>query len=181
MASSRSIFMVAIVIGLLIGASLAYALILSHLSGLESRISALSEQVADLEGQLSGNSTLVAHLQMIVNALMQAPLTSGQGTISGRVTIGPLCPVEPCPDPVPDIYSSRKIMLTPLLQPERTPPFYIQLDAEGSFQATVNSGIYALNLTDCTFLGCDYILPKIVTVRPNETTTVDIDIETGIR
>lgn len=167
--------------GLLIGAVLTYALVLSHLAGLESRISALSEHVADLEGQLADNSTLVTQLQMIVAALMQAPPTSGQGTISGKVTIGPLCPVEPCPDPVPDIYSSRKLILQPLLQSEKTIPIYIQLDADGSFQAAVNAGIYAVNLTDCTFLGCTYVLPRIVTVRPNETTTINIDIDTGIR
>jgi len=179
--SSKSVFLLAIAIGLFFGVVLAYALFLSHLAGLESQISALGEQVADLEGQLAGNSTLVAQLQMVVTALMHAPPTSGLGTISGKVTIGPLCPVEPCPDPVPDIYSSRKLILTPLLQPERIAPIYVQLDADGSFEATVNAGIYAVNLTDCTFLGCRNVLPRIVTVRPNETTTVNIDIDTGIR
>ncbi|MBI2853932.1 MAG: hypothetical protein HYX87_03310, partial [Chloroflexi bacterium] len=36
-----------------------------------------------------------------------APPHRGQGTIYGRVRIGPLCPVEPCPSPGPaDLYSS---------------------------------------------------------------------------
>jgi len=181
MASSRSMFLAAVAIGLLLGAVLTYALVLNYVAVLEAQISMLRESVVDLEGQLAGNSTLVTQLQMIVASLIQAPQTSGRGTISGRVTIGPLCPVEPCPDPVPDVYSSRKLILQPLLQPERTTPIYIQLNSDGSFEATVNAGIYAVNLTDCTFLGCNYVLPRIVTVRPNETTTVNIDIDTGIR
>ena len=35
------------------------------------------------------------------------------GIIMGKVNIGPLCPVEPCPMPVPDVYSKRQIVLTP--------------------------------------------------------------------
>ena len=181
MASSKSMFLAAVAIGLLLGAVLTYALVLNRVASLESQILMLRERVVDLEGQLAGNSTLVTQLQMIVAALMQAPPTSGQGTISGKVTIGPLCPVEPCPDPVPDVYSSRKLILQPLLQPGTANPIYIQLDPDGSFEATVNAGIYAVNLTDCTFLGCNHVLPRIVTVRPNETTTVNIDIDTGIR
>ena len=182
MASSKSMFLAAVAIGLLLGAVLTYALVLNRVASLESQILMLRERVVDLEGQLAGNSTLVTQLQMIVAALMQAPPTSGQGTISGKVTIGPLCPVEPCPDPIPDIYTSRQLILQPLiLQPDSGNPIYIQLNPDGSFQATVNAGIYTVNLTNCTFLGCKYVLPKIVAVRPNETTTVNIDIDTGIR
>jgi hypothetical protein len=182
MALSKSTFLVGSIIGLLIGAVLGYTLAFSRLDGLESRISMLKEQVTDLESQLVGNLTLISQLQTVVIALVQGTQTSGQGTISGKVTIGPLCPVEPCPDPIPDIYTSRQLILQPLvLQPDSGNPMYIQLNPDGSFQATVNAGIYTVNLTNCTFLGCKYILPKIVAVRPNETTTVNIDIDTGIR
>ncbi|MFB0504624.1 MAG: hypothetical protein ACETWE_12390, partial [Candidatus Bathyarchaeia archaeon] len=99
MALSKSTFLVGSIIGLLIGAVLGYTLAFSRLDGLESQISMLKEQVTDLESQLVGNLTLISQLQTVVIALVQGTQTSGQGTISGKVTIGPLCPVEPCPDP----------------------------------------------------------------------------------
>ncbi len=110
-------------------------------------------------------------------AFIQGTQPPGQGTISGKVTIGPLCPVEPCPDPDPEIYTSRQLVL----QPSFGNPIYVQLNPDGSFQATVNAGTYTVNLTNCTFLGCKHSLPKTVTVAPNETTTINIDIDTGIR
>lgn len=112
-----------------------------------------------------------------VIALMQATQEREQGTISGKVTIGPLCPVEPCPDPSPGIYASRQLVL----QPRSGGPTYVQLNSDGSFLATVDDGTYAVSLTNCTFLGCKYSLPKTITVKPNEITVIDINIDTGIR
>jgi len=46
MSSSKTKFLVGIIIGLLIGAVLAYALVVSHLASLESQISTLREHIA---------------------------------------------------------------------------------------------------------------------------------------
>jgi len=133
------------------------------------------------KGKLVAFTSLGAVLLVVgalaVIAFMHGGQTPGQGTISGKVTIGPLCPVEPCPNPRPDIYTSRQL----ILQPVSGNPTYIQLNPDGSFQATVNAGTYTVNLTNCTFLGCKYSLPRTVTVSPSETTTIDINIDTGIR
>ncbi len=111
--------------------------------------------------------------------LKQEPIKTGEqmGTVSGKVSIGPLCPVEPCPDPVPDVYSSRYVVL----QPEAGEPTRIRLSSDGDFETQVRAGTYRVNLTECTFLGCSRELPKIVTVKANETIYVQIDIDTGIR
>ena len=124
---------------------------------------------------LGGALSIVGALAVI--ALMQGTQSPEQGTISGKVTIGPLCPVEPCPNPIPNIYTSRQL----ILQPGSGDPIYVQLNSDGSFQATVNAGTYTVNLTNCTFLGCKYSLPKTITVKPNENTVIDINIDTGIR
>jgi len=100
-----------------------------------------------------------------------------QGTISGEVIIGPLCPVEPCKNPDPDIYISRQL----ILQPGFGNTIHVPLNPDGSFQATVNAGTYTMNLIDCTFLGCKRSLPITVTIIPNKITTIDINIDTGIR
>jgi len=100
-----------------------------------------------------------------------------KGIISGKVAIGPLCPVEPCPSPQPNPYSSREI----LLQPRVGEPISFRLSAEGNFLATVDAGTYTVNLTDCVFWGCAHSLPQTVTIEANKTTQLDIVIDTGIR
>lgn len=99
-----------------------------------------------------------------------------QGELSGKVNIGSLCPVEPCP-PKPDIYSSMQVVLRPYLGN----PIYINLTSNGSFQAKVNAGKYTIDLTNCVYLGCKSTLPQMVTVEPQNTTEIMIEIDTGIR
>jgi hypothetical protein len=108
----------------------------------------------------------------------ESVIVEGQhGVLVGRVSIGPLCPVEPCPGPTPDVYSSREIVL----QPQSGEPIRLSLNADGSFEAQVKSGVYTLDLTDCSFLGCPRELPRTVTIVPGNTTEIMIDIDTGIR
>jgi len=111
--------------------------------------------------------------------LRQKPVTIGErtGIVSGKVSIGPLCPVEPCLGPVPDVYSSRYIVL----QPDAGEPTRVKLSPNGTFEAQVKPGTYNVNITDCTFLGCSRALPTTVTVKANETIYIQIDIDTGIR
>lgn len=101
----------------------------------------------------------------------------GDGIVSGVVRIGPLCPVEPCPSPTPDVYSSREV----ILQPQFGEPISINLDSKGNFQAQVRTGRYSVTLTDCAFLGCDHALPIVVNIEPNKVAMLEIEIDTGIR
>lgn len=127
----------------------------------------------------SSNLTIAAIVvvAVVVLTLSGKPSQGQLGTLSGRVSIGPLCPVEPCPGPVPDVYSSRKLVLQPFLGS----PVYVNLNSEGTFQASVPAGTYSVDLSDCTFLGCPMSLPQTTTVKPGETTVLQIDIDTGIR
>ena len=101
----------------------------------------------------------------------------GQGTVSGKVTIGPLCPVEPCPGDVTNPYVSREV----ILQLANGYSISIKLDEDGNIPKTqVSAGKYSATLTNCEFLGCRQ-LPKTVTVTENQNTQILIDIDTGIR
>lgn len=102
---------------------------------------------------------------------------AGNGTVFGKVTIGPLCPVEPCPNGIENPYLSREIRL----QSGAGQSTSVKLNADGSFLINLKPGTYTLTLTKCEFLGCDRELPMKVIVEDNKTTTVEIDIDTGIR
>lgn len=99
------------------------------------------------------------------------------GTLEGVVRVGPLCPVEPCPQPTPDVYSSRSLVLAR----KEGSQIKVTLASDGTFRADVPATEYEVNLTDCTYLGCRYALPKHVTVAPRSVTELVIDIDTGIR
>lgn len=107
----------------------------------------------------------------------KVPKVEESGFISGIVTIGPLCPVEPCPDPQPDIFSSRKIILIP----EIGETLIFDLSPEGSFEAAVQPGHYELDISNCEFLGCQNTLPIKIEINQNESLSIEIMIDTGIR
>jgi hypothetical protein len=100
------------------------------------------------------------------------------GTLKGKVIIGLLCPIEPCPTSISNPYISRAIILQ-RQDGEFLPP--INLQADGNFEAKISAGTYILNLSDCTFLGCQRSLPKTIIIEENKTTEINIDIDTGIR
>lgn len=101
------------------------------------------------------------------------------GVIEGRVIIGPFHPVEPPSGSLvpPGTYSSRKIVLKPIFGSR----ILIPLNETGHFQANVRAGKYELDLTNCTYLGCEYALPVTVVIKPNQVTRTVIEIDTGIR
>ncbi|MDP3953794.1 MAG: hypothetical protein Q8Q06_00050 [bacterium] len=104
------------------------------------------------------------------------------GTVVGRVSIGPLCPVEPCFSDQPSPYISRQLIFTP--QGGGRPvdlPFYVDLKKDGSYSAELPESNYEVTLSDCDYMGCRYSLPKMIFVKANETQELDIDIDTGIR
>jgi len=106
------------------------------------------------------------------------PAPKGEGTIKGKVSIGPLCPVEPCSVNITNPYVSRSIILkTKTGKIIKT----ISLFSDGSFSAKAGAGVYVLDLSDCNFLGCRYLLPKEAVIEPSKTTEINIDIDTGIR
>jgi len=106
-------------------------------------------------------------------------LETTNGSLIGNVSIGPLCPVEPCPishDQIVAAYAARPITIT---------------TAGGSFVGSVianpDTG-YTISLRPGTYR-VDTLhqgvggsnLPKTVTIRAGETVLLDISIDTGIR
>ena len=100
-----------------------------------------------------------------------------RGRVSGRVLLGPMCPVEsaasPCPDqPFADArveaVRDGSVVATSVT------------DAEGRFSIALEPGTYVVRVA----LGADPARsssPVDVSVRPGETTRVDLAVDTGIR
>jgi hypothetical protein len=122
---------------------------------------------------------LVLVLVTILAASLYYPSSLGVGTIEGRVTIGPWTPVEPVvgSHTPPEVYTSRHIILEGTLMTRVDIP----MNSTGFFTAKVRAGIYSLTMSNCTFMGCSRVLPMTVTVKQGETTTLQINIDTGIR
>ncbi|MDA1129486.1 MAG: hypothetical protein O2913_12435 [Chloroflexi bacterium] len=99
------------------------------------------------------------------------------GILAGSVTVGPLCPVEPCSREIGDIYSSRELQL----QSESASGILVPLQPDGAFRASVPAGEYVVSLSNCDFLGCSASLPVTVVIKDGETSDLHIDIDTGIR
>jgi hypothetical protein len=128
------------------------------------------------------NSSLIALIAaglILVTAYSVISQHTQTGAIEGKVTIGPFSPVEPSTGPtVPHgTYSSRSIILRPWIGET----VYVPLNEDGYFHADIKAGQYEATLSDCVFLGCPNSLPRQVEIKPGETTTLNIDIDTGIR
>lgn len=107
---------------------------------------------------------------------MQSP-----GLLTGKVTIGPLSPVEiegQDTSVPPEVYDARKVMVltadgTRLVQ-------QVDIDHDGTYGVELPPGDYVV---DINRIGIDHSpdVPREVTIQSGETVRLDIDIDTGIR
>jgi hypothetical protein len=132
---------------------------------------------------------IIAAFVLVAAAVVSGCATSGDqvdtGILTGKVTVGPLTPVEqvsvtpPVPDPA--VFTSRKLLLyeadgTTLVQeiPLQAAGYY------GVYRVTLKPGSYVLDYPHQGVGGAKG-LPAPVEIRAGKTTTLDVDIDTGIR
>jgi len=104
----------------------------------------------------------------------------GNGTLTGKVSIGPLCPVEPCMVPHDRLvaaYTARPITLS---TPAGTVVTTVTADPESGYTVVLKPGIYVVDIQH-QGIGGSRELPTTVTIRRGETVRLDISIDTGIR
>ena len=103
------------------------------------------------------------------------------GRLSGVVTIGPNCPgpttTQPCPTP-PGAYAERKILV--FNEAGSTPIATVDIDSQGLYVIDLAPAKYTV---DVKKVGIDRSgdVPKVVEIRANTVTKLDIAIDTGIR
>jgi hypothetical protein len=118
---------------------------------------------------------------VILNTNSTVPLPDGRtGNLAGRVTIGPLCPVEPCsvsPDQVVAAYAARPIVIA---TKEGMFVGSVTADPESGYSIALRPGTYVVDIRH-QGIGGSADLPRTVIIHPGETVRLDISIDTGIR
>ncbi|MFH0978459.1 MAG: hypothetical protein V1837_04115 [Candidatus Woesearchaeota archaeon] len=103
-----------------------------------------------------------------------------QGIIQGKVSIGPLCPVErnpPDPNCQPTLETFRNWPIG--VYSENTKVGDIMPDSSGTYTLDLNPGVYTVKLELNQGIGRN--LPMEIVVKSGETTSLDVNIDTGIR
>lgn len=112
----------------------------------------------------------------------QEKIENESSTIKGKVSIGPICPVEregvPCPVP-PEAYTSREIVV--YKSDGKTEVKRSTINTDGTYSFKLIPGSYIL---DTARKGIGYTskdLPYAFTLTDGETKEFDFSIDTGIR
>lgn len=114
--------------------------------------------------------------------ILPTPTESQNGILQGKVTVGPLTPVvrldAPTPVPPPETYTTRGIYI--FLEDGKTAVQKVMFLGDGTYRVELPPGRYYI---DYVIAGKDRAknLPKLVVVQKGKVTTLDIDIDTGIR
>ncbi|MGA9142102.1 MAG: hypothetical protein WBZ29_17900 [Methanocella sp.] len=131
----------------------------------------------------------IALLFLIVAAAVYVYAPGGgqtdTGVLTGKVTVGPLTPVERVgvtpPVPNAEVFTSRKLLLYEA--DGKTLIEEIPIEAAGyygTYDVTLKPGTYVLGYPR-QGVGGARGLPAKVTIEAGRTTTLDVDIDTGIR
>ncbi len=104
-----------------------------------------------------------------------------EGTLSGQMSIGPVCPVEridnPC-TPTPEMYAARKVYIYALNS--TTPLRTLTPDAQGKFSTSLPVGKYVVDMTHQAIGGISGV-PQTITIEKGKNVVVNISVDTGIR
>jgi hypothetical protein len=106
-----------------------------------------------------------------------AAASSARGTLAGRVTVGPTCPVET--DPPDPNCAPRPIRATVRVRSaKQAVGTKVVTDKTGKFRVRLRPGNYEITITSKQARFCQ---SQTVTVRRNETTRAEISCDSGIR
>lgn len=110
-----------------------------------------------------------------------APNEHQFGRLSGTVTIGPNCPAEtttnPCPPP-PGAYDLRKVLVYDATH--TTLLYTVDIDSHGFYAIDLLPADYTIDIKKAG-LDRSSDVPAKVTIRANQPTTFNINIDTGVR
>ncbi len=125
-------------------------------------------------------STLLLVLLISCTACALGP--KEYGVLEGQVKIGPLQPAmqvgEEAPTPAPEVYAAREIVV--YKKNGVTEFTHLEIGATGWYQGELPVGTYVIDINRIGIDSADN-LPLEITILANQTTALNINIDTGIR
>jgi len=106
------------------------------------------------------------------------------GVVTGKISIGPLCPVETIPpspgcSPTAETYITWATAVWDTNKSKKLAILHPTLD--GKYQTVLPSGKYVIDFDSNQSFRAGSNLPSEITVLPNDTLVFNITIDTGIR
>jgi hypothetical protein len=111
---------------------------------------------------------------------MPAGPAAANATLTGNVSIGPLCPVEPCTlsrDQLVAAYAARPVSVS---APAGSVVTSFVADPDTGYAVSLKPGTYTIDIPHPA-IGGSRELPATVTLRSGEMVWLNISIDTGIR
>lgn len=128
---------------------------------------------------------LSAILIIILFSCTEQNAIVGSGVLKGKISIGPLCPVERIPPdpaclPTMDTYKAWAIAVWTANKKSKLATLDPKLD--GTYQIVLPSGNYSIDfdVAHTNTIGSNN-LPTIISIANMDTTIFNINIDTGIR
>jgi hypothetical protein len=127
--------------------------------------------------------TLALISMLFASSTCEDRIAGEDGVLEGKISIGPLCPVEtdpPQPGCLPTAETYKEYPVGIWTTDGNRKVARISPAQDGSFSLLLVPGQYLVKLDISTVIGGSN-LPMIIEVNTLEKTTVKIDIDTGIR
>jgi hypothetical protein len=108
----------------------------------------------------------------------------GSGTLTGKITIGPICPVERIPpdpacQPTAETYKAYPVSVWTIDMKRKIMDLSPALN--GNYEVSLPAGTWMVVLENMSKAIGGSNLPVSITVKEDSDTQLDIDIDTGIR
>jgi hypothetical protein len=123
---------------------------------------------------------LVAIVYVTFDSGLPAETGNKTGTLTGKVSIGPLCPVEPCTIPHDRLVAAYAAHPITISTPDGIVVTTVTADPESGYTVALKPGTYVVAIPK-QGIGGSPELPATVTIRSGETVVLNISIDTGIR
>jgi hypothetical protein len=124
--------------------------------------------------------TLLAFAFVMFGGGLPAETGNKTGTLTGKVSIGPLCPVEPCTVPHDRLVAAYAAHPITISTPDGIVVTTVTADPESGYTVALKPGTYVVAIPK-QGIGGSPELPATVTIRSGETVVLNISIDTGIR
>jgi hypothetical protein len=122
---------------------------------------------------------------IVLSGCTNQNLIEGYGELKGKITIGPICPVETIPPnpqclPTADTYKAWATAVWTLNRKSKVAVLNPNLD--GTYEMSIPAGSYIIDFDQNNiFHAVGSNLPALITIALGDTTKFNVNIDTGIR